>query len=175
MKKFIALLLLTISLFTTMAGCGSDTGSISEKDMAMLEEAGLSAEQIAAMSDEQREAVLAELGIVKDYEEEEEKKNPPKTYTAADVANGGKYIVTVADGGMMWNVFTLYYEDGKLVKIETSFRKNDEEEPEEEVIEGDAIAEYSLFFIDYDGLTPAELITTLNDKGYTYTSIEPIN
>jgi major membrane immunogen (membrane-anchored lipoprotein) len=176
MKKLIALLL-TICMLMALCACGNVSG-ISDDDMNILEEAGFSQEQIEAMSEEQRQALLDELGIVMDYEaqkKEEEKKDPPKKYTADDVANGGKYKVTVADGGMMWNVFTLYYEDGKLVKIEVSFRKNDGEEPEEEVIEGDAIAEYSLFFIDYDGLTPGELINTLNDEGYTYTRIEPMN
>ncbi|MBE6037849.1 MAG: hypothetical protein E7218_01430 [Anaerofustis stercorihominis] len=176
MKKLIALLL-TACMLMAFCACGNVSG-ISKEDAALLEEAGFSEEEIEAMSEEQRAALLSELGIVKDYEEqkkEEEQKNPPKTYTADDVANGGKYKVVVADDAMQWNSFTLYYEDGKLVKIEIHFQKNDEEPAETEVIEGDAIADYSLFFIDYDGLTPGELIDTLNDKGYTYTRIEPVN
>jgi len=170
MKKLIALLL-TACMLMAFCACGNVSG-ISKEDAALLEEAGFSEEEIEAMSEEQRAALLSELGIVKDYEEQ---KNPPKTYTADDVANGGKYKVVVADDAMQWNSFTLYYEDGKLVKIEIHFQKNDEEPAETEVIEGDAIADYSLFFIDYDGLTPGELIDTLNDKGYTYTRIEPVN
>ena len=77
----------------------------------------------------------------------------------------GSYGVTVGDS-MMWNYFELHYENGKLVKIVTSFQKNDEEEADVEVVEGDAVSESGLFFIDYT-MPASDVVDALQSQGYT--------
>jgi len=133
---------------------------------AVLEQAGISEEEFAAMSAEQQQALLDELGAAMQQKEQQqqEQQAKPKT-TIDDVAAGGSYVVTVGDS-LMWNYFELCYEDGKLVKIVVSFQKNDEEEADVQVVEGDAIAEFTLFFIDYTVSAP-ELVDALKNQGYT--------
>lgn len=86
------------------------------------------------------------------------------------MGNGGDYVVTVSDS-MRWNYFELHYKDGKLVKIVTSFQKNDEEEPEVETVTGSAITDYHLFDLYYT-VSPSSLVSELNKLGYTEVYIE---
>lgn len=171
MKKFIALILAIVMMLSVLTGCGN-VGGISDYP-SELEEAGITQEEYAAMSDEQKQALLDELGIKAEVGTNKEEPKPtekPKKTTIEDVENGGSYVVTVGDS-MLWNYFELHYENGKLVKIVTSFQKNDEEEAEVEVIEGDAIKDYTLFFLDYT-VSPSQLISDLQNYGYNNIYIE---
>lgn len=176
MKKIIVILLSLVFFSAAFTGCSSastgNVGDINDETTAVLEEAGFSEEEIAAMTEEERQAIADELGAVLEQEEQqkEEQESATEKVTPEDVENGGSYVVTVGDS-MMWNYFELHYENGKLVKIVISFQKNDEEEPAVEIIEGDAIAEYTLFFIDYT-MPASDLIDALVNQGYTNVYIE---
>jgi len=169
-RLFTIILVLTIAL--SLFGC--NVSGISNND-TLLKEAGFSQEQIDAMSDEMRQAILDELGIVAEAESKrDEQQATAKKYTADDVAAGGSYVVTVSDS-MGLNTVKLYYENGVLVKVESSFRKNDSEEPMLESCEGDALKEYRFAGIDFDNSTPSQIIDGLTDYGYTHVYIEPQN
>jgi len=173
MKKTLALILATIMTISVFTGCGN-VGGISDYPPE-LEEAGISQEEYSAMSDEEKKSLLDELGIVADIESGKQENKPtekPKELSISDIQNGGSYRVTAA-GPMFWNYFELYYEDGKLVKIFTSFQKSDEEEAEVETIEGDAIADYQLYFIDYTQ-SPDVVVNALKDQGFTNVYVDKI-
>ncbi len=177
MKRAFAVLSATIALTAILAGCKAtpvdNVGELGEELTAALQELGISEEDFAAMSEEQQQALLAELGMdVAPTDTKTTKKTSAssKKTTLTDVGNGGDYVVTVSDG-MMWNYFELHYKDGKLVKIVTSFQKNDEEEPEVETVTGNAIADYHLFDLDYT-VSPSALVSELNSLGYTEVYIE---
>ncbi len=173
MKRIMAILLTIIMLATVFTACGN-VGGISDYP-SELEEAGISQEEYAAMSDEQKQALLDELGVVAPIGKEEKPQETPKAekHTLDDVSKGGNYVVTVSDS-MRWNYFELHYENGKLVKIVVSFQKNDEEEPEIEIIEGDAVADYGLYFIDYTQ-DAATVVNELINQGFTNIFIEKAN
>ena len=147
--------------------------NISEEQRVFLEEAGYSEEDIRAMSEEERQELMEALGIPQQEEARqatEAPKEAPKTYTTDDVAAGGNYRVYIGDS-MGWNSYTLYYEDGKLVKAEISFMKNDMEPEENYLYEGDTIEEFW-----YYDMTLDELITYFDDNGYGYeTRIYPMD
>lgn len=168
MKKFIAFILAMIMMLSAFTACGN-VGGISDYP-AELEEAGISQKEYEAMSDEQKQAILDELGIKAELGTDKEDPKPtekPKAATIEDVENGGSYVVTVGD---MWNRVELHYEDGKLVSITTHFQKNDEEEPEIETVTGDAVKDYSLYFIDYTQ-SPSTVVKALQDNGFGGVSI----
>ena len=169
MKKIIAFILAMVMMISVFAGCGN-VGGVSDYP-AELEEAGISQKDFEAMSDEQKQAILDELGIKAEIGTDKEEPKPtekPKAATIEDVENGGSYVVTVGD---MWNRVELHYEDGKLVSITTHFQKNDEEEPEIETITGDAIKDYGLYFIDYT--QPAStVVQALQDNGFNGVSVK---
>lgn len=171
MKRMVFLLLVLCLLLTAgcsgnVSGIGQNDSGYSEEQLAMLEEAGLSVEAFLSESEELQQAILMELGIAA---EEQGKRNEStssekKSYTTADVAAGGNYRVRIGDG-LGWNSYILYYEDGKLVKVETSFRKNDEEEPEEECFEGDTLQDFQHIDKSLD-----EMIAFFDEKDYGYTT-----
>ena len=75
---------------------------------------------------------------------------------------GGSYKVVLGD---YMNSITLYYENGKLVKLEEAFQKNDEEAAEYATFEGDSLAEYGFNFIDWDGASLQEILDGMKDYG----------
>lgn len=131
---------------------------------------GISEEEFYSYDKEQQEAILNELNIVNTQKENQQQESTSSSLSISDIEAGGNYIVTVSDESRL-NYFTLYYEDGKLVKMVISFQKSYDEEAEVEIVEGDAIGEYSLFFIDYD-VEASQLIDALNQKGYTKVYIQ---
>lgn len=194
MKRCYALLLtaaLVLSLFL-MVGCGGSAGadvaddaavqgitdggaSPSEEEIAMLQEVfGLSEEEIAAMPTEQLQAMLYELGYVMGGNDAENNtaqnggSSNQKKLTLSDVNAGGKYVVTVGDT-MLWNYFELHYENGVLQSMTIHFQKNDEEEPEIEVLTGDAARGCEYYEIDFSA-SPSALVSALQEKLY-YTAV----
>lgn len=168
MKKLLSVLLALLMLTSVFTACGSGSNYPAE-----LEEAGISQEEYEAMSDEQKQAVLDKLGIKGDVGSIEKDPKPtekPKKATLDDVRNGGKWVVTVGDS-MLWNYIELHYEDGKLVKIYVSFQKNDEEPADIMTAEGDEIADFGLYFIDYTDDVNT-VVDALIDNGFTNTYIE---
>ncbi len=173
MKKWIVLILVLTVL--VLAGCGTDGGKLdsvggvnqdsvelTEEMEAMLQEMGISLEKFATYSPEQQQAILGELGIVAGDREEQSTRPTGEKYTTADVAAGGKYMVYIGDD-LGWNSYRLYYEDGKLVKVETSFRKNSEEEPDETLYAGDTLKEFPYIDKSLD-----ELIDYFDQNDYDY-------
>ena len=148
-------------------------GSASEEELAMLMEVfGFSEEMLAAMSEEEISALLAELGAVRDAETakgaDNGTENAPaaKGPTLSDVSGEGSYIVTVGDS-MMWNYLELYYENGQLQKIVMHFQKNGDEEPEVSVLEGEEARACTFYWIDFTA-SPESVAGALADAvGYT--------
>lgn len=172
MKKIITLLML---LCLSMAGCSHKTptdtvGQIDEQTAALLTEMGISEEEFNSYDQQQQEAILNEMNIAHDQKETQQQESTSSSLSVSDVEDGGHYVVTVGDESML-NYFKLYYEDGKLVKMEISFQKSYDEEASVEIVEGDAIGEYSLFFLDYD-VDASQLIHDLHQKGYTQVHIQ---
>ena len=188
MKRMIAIILSLIMLMTA-AACGSsvDTGNVEGVDAPakengdaahpggssvevsgeMLEAMGLSEEQWAAMDPAKQEMILAEMSVVLENNKKEEQTQAQtqpakKKYTPDDVMSGGKYKVVLGD---YMNSITLYYENGKLVKIVEEFQKNDEEAAEYATYEGDDLAEYGFNFIDWDGASLQEILDGMKDYG----------
>lgn len=191
MRIFVMLTVLLAALLL-LAGCGGEAvgdapvqgitdggASPSEEEVAMLQEVfGLSAEEIAAMPAEELEAMLYELGYVMggDGAENNTAQNGngssnKNKVTMSDVSAGGSWVVTIGDS-LWWNYIELHYENGVLVRIVTHFQKSSEEEPEIEVLEGDAARAYSFYWIDFSA-DPATVAAELADKvGYTSVAIE---
>lgn len=174
MKIRLMIVLLLVALL--VGGCGKEntqldnvgdvnqgTAGLTEEMAAMLEKMGISQEEFAAFSPEKQQAILDELGVVAGNQAQNTKPSA-KEYTTADVAAGGKYMVYIGDS-MHWNGYTMYYEDGKLVKVAASFRKNSEEEPEEYLFEGDTLKDF--WYIDK---SLDELIRFFDEKDYGYTT-----
>ena len=93
---------------------------------------------------------------------QQQPQTPAKGHTPDDVMAGGKYKVVMGD---YMNSITLYYEDGKLVRIEEEFQKNSQEEAESCTYEGDALADYGFNFIDWDGVPLQEILDGMKDYG----------
>lgn len=168
MKKLLSVLLAMMMLVSVFTACGGGSDYPAE-----LEEAGISQKDFEAMSDEQKQAILDELGIkgnVSGGKEETKPTEKPKKATLDDVRKGGKWVVTVGDS-MLWNYVELHYEDGKLVKIYVSFQKNDDEPADIMTAEGDEIADFGLYFIDYTD-DVSTVVNALIDNGFTNTYIE---
>jgi hypothetical protein len=140
---------------------------LTEEQAAYLEECGISLESFYAMDPEQQKMILTELGIVagdkEDNDDNKDDPQPPKEYTTDDVAGDGKFVVRIGDG--LWNNYYLYYEDGVLVKVEASFRKNDLEPEETYLWEGDNLSEFW-----YYDMTLDELIEFFQEQNYGYTT-----
>ena len=181
---------LLVSLFL-LIGCGggtvsdvsddvpvqgiTDGGELSESDLAMLMEVfGMSEEEIAALSPEEREMMLAEVGYDMSHKPDENAGNrnngaaAQSRPTLSDVDAGGKYVVTVGDT-MLWNYFELHYENGVLQSMTVHFQKNDEEEPEIEVLSGADARGYEFYWIDF-GASPSALVGELQSKLF-YTAV----
>lgn len=182
MKKLLSMLLVLAALLGMLAGCGNvggieEDGGLSESEMAVLLECGFSEEEIENMPAEEIEMILLELGLREEAQQQPQETQPqqtkPKSPTAEDVQQGGSYTITIGDS-MLWNYYVLYYEDGKLVKIEYHFQKSSEEEPEEGVIEGEDVKTYSFNWVNFYDATPQEIIDMLTGYGYTYLSIRPV-
>ncbi len=190
MKRWMAMMLCVVLLLSAM-GCGgttagtdnvgqagnearqenagnADKGGSVEVSAEILEALGLSEEQWAAMDPAQQEALAAEMGMVleqnkkEEQKEEQETKPASKTYTPDDVMAGGSYKVVLGD---YMNSITLYYENGKLVKLVEEFQKNSEEEAYSATYEGDSLAEYGFNFIDWDGASLQEILDGMKDYG----------
>lgn len=149
------------------SGNTNQSGTV-EISAEMLEALGLSEEQWAAMDPAKQEAIAAEMSAVleqnsnQDQKEEQETKTASQKYTPDDVMAGGNYTVVLGD---YMNSITLYYENGKLVKIVEKFQKNDEEEEESVTYEGDSLAEYGFNFIDWDNASLQEILDGMKDYG----------
>ena len=181
MKKIMAMVMSIIMLLGVM-GCGGTTagtdnvgqvdnanqgGNSVEVSAEILEALGMSEEQWAAMDPAQQEGILAEMGVVmeqgKNEEQKEEQTKPAsKTDTPDEVMAGGSYKVVLGD---YMNSITLYYENGKLVKIVEEFQKNDEEAAESATYEGDSLADYGFNFIDWDGVSLQAILDGMKDYG----------
>ena len=137
---------------------------LTEEQMAILQKNGVSLEAFSTYAPEKQHAILAELGITPGQGggASQETEPPVKEYTAADVAAGGKYVVYIGDS-MMWNYYELHYEDGKLVKAVTSFRKSSEEDPDVATFEGDNLKDFQYIDKALD-----ELIRFFDEKNYGY-------
>lgn len=126
--------------------------------VALMDILGISYEQFYSFDIEKQYAILNELGVVlEDNNEKESEKDEAPVYTTADVAKGGKYLVTIQDS-MGWNRYSFYYENGNLVKIETTFQKNDEDEVSTDTYEG-----ASLSANKYSGMTLDEIISNITE------------
>ena len=177
---------LLLCLFAGCGGSGADVGTpvegvggaqATEEQLAVLAEVfGLSEEEIAALSPEEREMMLAEAGYDMSHKPDENAgaQNGAAAQsrpTLSDVDAGGKYVVTVGDS-LLWNYFELHYENGVLQSITVHFQKSDEEEPEIEVLSGDAARGYEFYWINF-GASPSTLVAELQSKlSYTAVYIE---
>ena len=177
---------LLLCLFAGCGGSGADVGTpvegvggaqVTEEQLAVLAEVfGLSEEEIAALSPEEREMMLAEAGYDMSHKPDENAgaQNGAAAQsrpTLSDVDAGGKYVVTVGDS-LLWNYFELHYENGVLQSMTVHFQKNDEEEPEIEVLSGDAARGYEFYWINF-GASPSTLVAELQSKlSYTAVYIE---
>ena len=175
MKKLLTLTVCAAMLLGLLAGCGASltpVAGLSEEQAALLEECGIPVEQFNLMSPEEQQAILHELGIVAGSQTQPQEQIPQETrkkYTTSDVANGGKYRVRVGDE--LLNNYYLYYEDGKLVKVEISFQKSFDEEPDTYTFEGDTLEDFW-----YYGKSLDELIDHFDQLDYGYThSVTPID
>lgn len=138
-------------------------GGSAEVSAEVLEALGISAEEWAAMGAEKQAAILNELGILFEQQEKEEKeKETAKHYTPDDVMNGGSYRVVMGD---YMNSITLYYENGKLVKIVEEFQKNSEELAEIYTYEGEDVAKYTFNFIDWANAPLQDILDGMKDYG----------
>ena len=171
MKKLFSVIMAFV-MVAAMAGCGQSTaaadknvGAVGEVSAEVLEMLGMSEEEFAAMDPEKQQAILEEMGAVtgeQSQQTQQQPQTPAKSHTPDDVMAGGKYKVVMGD---YMNSITLYYEDGKLVRIEEEFQKNSEEEAESYTYEGDALAEYTFNFIDWDGVSLQEILDGMKDYG----------
>lgn len=177
---------LLLCLFAGCGGSGADVGTpvegvggaqATEEQLAVLAEVfGLSEEEIAALSPEEREMMLAEAGYDMSHKPDENAgaQNGAAAQsrpTLSDVDAGGKYVVTVGDS-LLWNYFELHYENGVLQSMTVHFQKSDEEEPEIEVLSGDAARGYEFYWINF-GASPSTLVAELQSKlSYTAVYIE---
>lgn len=169
----------------TVAGIENEeagaVGPTDEQLAALREIYGISEEELAAMPEEELDALLAEVGYITPpdnggSENQNNGNNQPtvKRPTYSDISAGGSYVMTVGDS-MLWNYMEFHYENGKLVKIVMHFSKDgSEEDTEIMTYEGDAIAECQVFDIDYNA-SPESLANQLREKMY-YDSvyIEPV-
>ena len=182
---------LLLCLFAGCGGSGADVGTpvegvggaqATDEQLAVLREIyGISEEELAAMPEEELDALLAEVGYITPpdndgSENQNNGNNQPtaKRPTYSDISAGGSYVMTVGDS-MLWNYIEFHYENGKLVKIVMHFSKDgSEEDTEIMTYEGDAIAECQVFDIDYNA-SPESLANQLREKMY-YDSvyIEPV-
>lgn len=178
MKKII-LVLVSAMVFSLLAGCGQsapqggsapETGNVGavennvEASAEVLEMLGMSEEEFAAMDPEKQQAILDEMGAVMEEQSQQtqQPQTPSKSHTPDDVMAGGSYKVVMGD---YMNSITLYYENGVLVKVVEEFQKNSEEEAESYTYEGDALAEYTFNFIDWDGVSLQEILDGMKDYG----------
>ena len=176
MKKLTSFIIMA-AMLVTMAGCGAKTtvdknvGGVEnsqqtiteEEKQAVMEALGFSEEEFEAMDPEQQKMLLEEMGVVQEQQQQQQQQQEEvKTYTPDDVMAGGSYTVVLGD---YMNSITLYYKDGKLVKLVESFQKNDEEETEDYVAEGADLQEYGFNFIDWDNATLQEILDGMKDYG----------
>ena len=134
-----------------------------EASAEVLEALGMSAEEFAAMDPEKQKAIMDEMGaVLENQQQQTQQQEQAKSYTPDDVMAGGRYKVVMGD---YMNSITLYYEDGKLVKLESSFQKSSEEEEEVYVAEGDALKEYNFNFIDWANAPLQEILDGMKDYG----------
>ena len=170
MKKLFSVIMAFV-MVAAMAGCGQSTaaadknvGAVGEVSAEVLEMLGMSEEEFAAMDPEKQQAILEEMGAVtgEQSQQPQQPQAPAKSHTPDDVMAGGKYKVVMGD---YMNSITLYYEDGKLVRIEEEFQKNSDEEAESYTYEGDALADYGFNFIDWDGASLQEILDGMKDYG----------
>ena len=134
-----------------------------EEKQAIMDVLGFSEEEFAAMDPEQQKVLALEIGAVLEQQaQQQQQQAEAKTYTPDDVMAGGSYRVVLGD---YMNSITLYYKDGKLVKLVESFQKSDEEETMDYVAEGAALQEYGFNFIDWDMATLQEIIDGMKDYG----------
>ena len=170
MKKLVTLIL--VFLFVcAMAACAADApalDNVAGVDAAVaddvLEELGMSAEELAAIDPELQQAIQDELAAVAAHQASAETQAPQKqaAYTPDDVMSGGNYVVVLGD---YMNSITLYYENGVLVKVVEEFQKNSEEEAECYIYEGEDLANYQFNFIDWDSVPLQDILDGMKDYG----------
>ena len=166
MKKWIAAVLALVILLC-LVGC-----SKSEEAPEAVGEIGANqntidegTDEAAALSEEEAAALGLEQGLLDEPEntaQEEGGSQKTEPITPDQVAKGGNYKVVLGD---YMNSITLYYENGKLVKIVEEFQKNSDEEAETAVYEGDALADYGFNFIDWDNATLQDILDGMKDYG----------
>ncbi len=186
MKKLITILLCAV-LVLSAVGCAEQAAGTGEVGAAnggvqvsdeVLEAYGVSPEDFAALSQEEQQALLDEIGADFDMPQQEaprttEAQKSEAAPTPEDVMAGGSYMVVLGD---YMNSITLYYENGVLVKLVESFQKNSEEEEETVVYEGDDLEAYSFNFIDWSGAPLQDILDGMRDYGgygqYTIESLD---
>ena len=145
------------------AGESDASAELSDEDIKLLESVGMSVESVYAMDPEQRQAILDELrAVMDDKAQQAVEKEEHKSYTVDDVMAGGSYRVVLGD---YMNSITLYYENGKLVKLVENFQKSFEEETASMEYTGDALAEYGFNFVDWDNASLQEILDGMKDYG----------
>ena len=123
------------------------------------------AEEFAALPPELQQALADEMHAVLEQTPVQEAEVPQEDTTAVsqeDLVASGNYVVVLGD---YMNSITLYYENGVLVKIVESFQKNSMEEAEYAEYTGDALAEYSFNFIDWDNASLQDILNGMADYG----------
>jgi len=143
---------------------GGSSAEVSAEILAML---GVSQEQWAAMDPAKQEALMTEIGVILEQTQKEEQApqqtdSAVKTYTPDDVMAGGSYKVVLGD---YMNSITLYYENGKLVKLVEEFQKNSEEEAYGDTYEGAGLQEYTFNFINWANASLQEILDGMKDYG----------
>lgn len=141
-------------------------GSNADVSSEILELLGLTPEEWAAMDPDKQEMIMHEMGVKIEHQEKEDKeKETAKTYTPDDVMAGGSYKVVIGD---YMNSITLYYENGKLVKLVEKFQKSYDEPVDEYVVEGAALQDYGFNFIDWDNASLQQILDGMKDYGGSY-------
>ena len=169
MKKILAMACCFL-LIGSLAACAANTPNTNNVGAAkpsavsdeVLEALGMSAEEFAAMPAEQQQAILDEIGAKQNAQQEEQTPAPTNAEKPADPTASGNYVVVLGD---YMNSITLYYENGVLVKIVESFQKNSEEEAEYAEYTGDALAEYSFNFIDWNNASLQDILDGMANYG----------
>ena len=169
MKKFFAVVCCML-LLGTLAACSANSASTENVGAVgvsgeILEALGMSAEEFAALPPELQQALADEMHAVLEQTPVQEAEVPQEDTTAVsqeDLVASGNYVVVLGD---YMNSITLYYENGVLVKIVESFQKNSMEEAEYAEYTGDALAEYSFNFIDWDNASLQDILNGMADYG----------
>ena len=158
MKKLMILLIPVLLL----AGCRkAPVQALSASDKALLEQV-VDMEEFDRLKPQAQQEILENLGL----------GDSASRYSFRDAEGKGRYMVVLSDARGL-NVFTLFYEDGVLAKVATSFQKTAKDTPIATYFTGDRLEEYhykSIRFMDY---TVSQLAELLSYEGFPHASISP--